>query len=53
VLPEFRPRWTLRRGIEELWSAYEAYGLTRDDFTTRYVRLAHLRRRRAAERATA
>jgi nucleoside-diphosphate-sugar epimerase len=53
LLPEFRPRWTVRRGIEELWSAYEAYGLTRDDFTTRYVRLAHLRRRRAAERATA
>jgi nucleoside-diphosphate-sugar epimerase len=53
LLPEFRPRWTVRRGIEELWSAYEAHGLTRDDFTTRYVRLAHLRRRRAAERATA
>jgi nucleoside-diphosphate-sugar epimerase len=53
LLPEFRPRWTVRRGIEELWSAYETHGLTRDDFTTRYVRLAHLRRRRAAERATA
>jgi nucleoside-diphosphate-sugar epimerase len=53
LLPEFRPRWTVRRGIEELWGAYEAHGLTLDDFTTRYVRLVHLRRRRAAERATA
>jgi len=53
LLPEFRPHWTVRRGIEELRGAYAAYGLTLDDVTTRYVRLAHLRRRRAAERATA
>jgi nucleoside-diphosphate-sugar epimerase len=53
LLPEFRPHWNVRRGIEELWGAYSAYGLTLDDVTTRYVRLAHLRRRRAAERATA
>jgi nucleoside-diphosphate-sugar epimerase len=39
-LPGFRPRWTLREGIEELYSAYRKAGLTKDEFLgPRYYRL--------------
>jgi nucleoside-diphosphate-sugar epimerase len=31
-LPGFRPTWTLRAGIEELYRAYTAAGLTSDEF---------------------
>lgn len=43
-VPAFRPAWNVRRGAEELRSAFEAFGLTHDDFTgPRYVRLARLK----------
>ncbi len=43
-LPEYRPAWSARRGVEELRSAYEETGLRRDDFTgPKYVRLARLK----------
>ena len=43
-LPGFQPQWTLRRGIEQLYAAYQAHGLTADDFlSSRYVRLKHVR----------
>ncbi len=39
TLPGFRPEWTLRRGIEELYDAYRT-GLTREEFAgPRYYRL--------------
>jgi len=39
-LPGFRPTWTLRRGIEELYQAYKEGGMTREEFTgPRYYRL--------------
>jgi nucleoside-diphosphate-sugar epimerase len=48
-VPAYRPRWTVRRGIEELHEAYGANRLTLDDFESgRYVRLDHIRRLRAA-----
>jgi nucleoside-diphosphate-sugar epimerase len=43
-LPEFRPRFTVRAGIEELYDAYKAVPLTAEDFHERYVRLRHVRR---------
>jgi nucleoside-diphosphate-sugar epimerase len=44
TLPEFRPQWTVRRGIAQLYAAYQAHGLTADEFTgTRYIRIKHLR----------
>lgn len=44
-VPAYRPHWTVRRGIEELYAAYKAHRLTLDDFGGgRYVRLAHIRR---------
>jgi nucleoside-diphosphate-sugar epimerase len=45
VLPEFRPRWTVRKGVEELYEAYRRYDLTAAEFLGgRYVRLAEIRR---------
>jgi nucleoside-diphosphate-sugar epimerase len=39
-LPGYAPRWTLRQGIEELYSAYIRQGLTFEDWTgPRYYRL--------------
>lgn len=40
LVPGFKPRWTLRQGIEELYDAYERAGLTREEFTgPKYYRL--------------
>ena len=39
-LPGFHPRWTVRRGIEELHEAYRRHGLTKDEFLSpRYYRI--------------
>jgi nucleoside-diphosphate-sugar epimerase len=43
TLPEFKPQWTVRRGIEELCEAYHRYGLSRDEFLgPRYLRIKQL-----------
>jgi nucleoside-diphosphate-sugar epimerase len=45
VLPEFQPRWTVRKGVEELYEAYQRFGMTADEFLGgRYVRLAEIKR---------
>jgi nucleoside-diphosphate-sugar epimerase len=45
VLPEFRPRWTVRKGVEELYEAYRRFGMTAEEFLRgRYVRLAEIKR---------
>jgi nucleoside-diphosphate-sugar epimerase len=45
VLPGFRPQWTARKGALELYDAYRAAGLTREDAEgSRYIRLKHIRR---------
>ncbi|MFB9239228.1 NAD-dependent epimerase/dehydratase family protein [Plantactinospora siamensis] len=49
-VPAFRPRWTLRKGIEELVEAYRRHGLTLPDVRDRYQRLARIRELRAAGR---
>jgi nucleoside-diphosphate-sugar epimerase len=44
VLPEFTPRWTVRRGVEQLYEAYARTGLTFEEFTgTRYLRINRVR----------
>jgi nucleoside-diphosphate-sugar epimerase len=43
-LPSFRPRLTVRAGIEQLYDAYRVVPLTMPDFSERYVRLRHVRR---------
>lgn len=45
LLPGFRPQWTARRGAEELYAAYRAVGLTREDLETgRYIRMRQIQR---------
>jgi nucleoside-diphosphate-sugar epimerase len=40
VLPDFEARWTVRRGIEQLYEAYSRHGLTYEEFTgTNYLRI--------------
>jgi len=44
VLPEARPRWTVRRGVAELYDAYLRNGLTFEQFTgSRYLRIKRVR----------
>ena len=43
-VPGFRPRWTLRRGIQQLFEAYQSHELTVDDLNgAKYFRLRTLR----------
>jgi nucleoside-diphosphate-sugar epimerase len=45
VLPEFQTDWTVRRGVEELFGAYQRHGLTIDDFQTpRFLRIQHVKK---------
>jgi nucleoside-diphosphate-sugar epimerase len=51
VLPAFGPRWTVRRGVEQLYEAYARNGLTFEEFTgTRYLRIKRLRELQEAGR---
>src|ERR1041384_553443 len=43
TLPEFRPEWTVPRGITQLVAAFRATGLTREDFSgPRYLRIKRI-----------
>lgn len=45
VLPEYQPRWNVRRGIEELYEAYKAADLRIEDLEgSRYLRIKHIRK---------
>jgi nucleoside-diphosphate-sugar epimerase len=40
TLPQFKPIWNLREGVEELYQAYENFGLTQKDFQSpKYFRV--------------
>jgi nucleoside-diphosphate-sugar epimerase len=44
ALPEFEARWTVRRGVEQLYDAYARNGLTFEEFTgSRYLRIKRVR----------
>ena len=44
VLATFEPRWTVRRGVEQLFEAYERNDLSFEQFTgTRYLRINRVR----------
>jgi nucleoside-diphosphate-sugar epimerase len=44
TLPEFRPQWTVRRGIEQLYKNYQTRNLNLDEFVgTRYTRIKHIK----------
>jgi nucleoside-diphosphate-sugar epimerase len=43
TLPAFRPQWTVRQGIEELYAAYKRHSLRLDELLgTRYLRIKHI-----------
>lgn len=44
VLHDFKPQWTVRRGVEDLYESFCGSGLTLDEFEgPRYKRIAHVR----------
>ncbi len=43
VLPEFEPRWDVRKGAEQLHAAYCASGLTLEQIESRYQRINHIK----------
>jgi nucleoside-diphosphate-sugar epimerase len=45
LLPAFRPQWSVARGINELYEAYRAVGLTAEQFQGhRYLRLKQIKK---------
>lgn len=47
ALPGYDPQWTIAAGAQELHRAYVEHGLTSEDFTQRFTRLARLSQRQA------
>ena len=44
VLHEFKPQWTARRGIEQLYEEYKKVGLSLDEFEgPKFKRIAHIK----------
>ncbi|MGH8626114.1 MAG: NAD-dependent epimerase/dehydratase family protein, partial [Gammaproteobacteria bacterium] len=44
TLPAFKPQWTARRGVQELYEAYRRIGLTLEEFEgAKYKRIAHVK----------
>ncbi len=44
-LPEYKPQWTVRRGVEELVAAFTRHGMTAEDFGGhRYFRIRNIQR---------
>jgi nucleoside-diphosphate-sugar epimerase len=51
VFPGFETRWTVRRGVEQLYEAYARHGLTFDEFSgPRYLRIKHVQELQEAGR---
>lgn len=45
VLRDFKPQWTARRGIEQLYDAYRRVGLTLEEFEgPKFKRIAHVKK---------
>ncbi len=43
VLPEFKPTWTVKKGVKELYDAYTKLGITYEEFESpRYLRIKHV-----------
>jgi nucleoside-diphosphate-sugar epimerase len=44
LVPAYRPAWTVRRGVEELFEAFVRQSITLEDFeSSRFLRLKHVR----------
>src|SRR5256885_6033841 len=49
TLPEYRPQWSVRRGMEQLRDAFHVHGLTREELLgDRYFRIKRIRALQAA-----
>lgn len=49
MVPGYDPQWTVRKGVEELYAAYVATNLVRDDLEgSRYLRIRHIAERQEA-----
>lgn len=45
TLPQFKPEWTVRRGIEQLYGCYRDQNLIHEDFIgSRYTRIKHIKK---------
>lgn len=45
VLHGFKPQWTARRGVEQLYQAYKSIGLKLEDFEgPKFMRIAHIKK---------
>jgi nucleoside-diphosphate-sugar epimerase len=45
TLHGFKPQWTVRRGIEQLYQAYKLVGLSHEDFEgPKFMRIAHIKK---------
>lgn len=44
MLPDYKPSWTVRKGIEECYEVYKKHGVTLEEFEgPKYQRLAHIK----------
>lgn len=51
ILPEFKPQWDARRGVDEVYTAYRRIGLTREMFEgPQFKRIDHIKTLMAAGR---
>ena len=45
VLPDFKPQWYARMGVEQVYDAYRSSGLTLEEFEgPRYQRICHIKK---------
>jgi len=45
TLHDFKPQWTARRGVEQLYAAYKTIGLQLEDFEgPKFMRIAHVKK---------
>lgn len=53
ALPKFQPRWSLRKGAQQLYDAFRSLGLTIDDIENgRYARIGHIHKLMSTGRLT-
>lgn len=43
TVPAFQPQWTVRKGVEQLYEAYEKHGLTAEAFFGPLLRIRHVK----------
>ncbi|MBA2127612.1 NAD-dependent dehydratase [Hyphomicrobium methylovorum] len=45
ALPDFKPKWTARKGAQQIYDAYKSSGLTLEEFEgPRYQRISHIKK---------